>query len=103
MQLQATINDVNTFSAYGYVNDKEMYLYANKRTNYWKVYFEVHPKEKWYDFEKVFNHAMTNMIQRYRPKQIRINTKFNIKPVALCNQHGYKFEREKNKIILDKL
>lgn len=100
MELQATIHDTNKYSAYGYVRKNDFYLYGEKRTNYWKFFFQVDPRTKWYDFEVVFNEAMSKFIRKYRPNEIRINTKFKIKPVKLCNMFNMYFEIDKNKIYL---
>ncbi len=104
MQIEAFINSVDTFSSYGHINGNNISLYCTKRTKDWKLYFEIDDtRVPYYNFEKIFNQMMERFIDKYNPKNMKLNTKFGFNPVKLCNDKRYKYIKEKNKIIFEKV
>jgi hypothetical protein len=46
---------------------------------------------------------MSRFIDKYKPENMKLNTRFNFNPVKLCNDKNYSFIKEKNKIIFERM
>jgi len=104
MKIEAFINSEDTFSSYGSINGNNLALYCTKRTKDWKIYFDIDdPRIPYYHFEKIFNQMMSRFIDKYKPENMKLNTRFNFNPVKLCNDKNYSFIKEKNKIIFERM
>lgn len=104
MEVQAFINDVERYSAYGHINGNNMALYAEYRPSGWKIFYELdNTRVNYYKFMEVFDKMVGRLIDKYKPARIKIHSKFRLKPIILCNEKGYKYTLDGKKVIMEKI